>query len=239
MPRIRTLKPEHRQHRKVGPLSDRDYRLWVGMILEADDEGRLIGDPAGLRVAVFGYHPDVTVDEVSEALSRIEQSGLIRRYLDDESRPLVEFPSWKDHQKIDRHKASIFQSYRAASSNARRKLDELSTMSRSDPIRSDPIRKDLDHDQSLSASAASPPAFKIPDSILDTLGRCPALGQVGKLSDPAWWQAEARANADRGVDFSAELLKAEAWLKTNPSRAPRKDVARFMHSWFGRANGGE
>ena len=42
MPRIRTLKPEHRQHRKVGALDHVSYRLWVGMILEADDEGRLV-----------------------------------------------------------------------------------------------------------------------------------------------------------------------------------------------------
>ena len=41
MPRIRTLKPEHRQHRKLGPLDHLTYRLWVGMILEADDAGRL------------------------------------------------------------------------------------------------------------------------------------------------------------------------------------------------------
>ncbi len=58
-----------------------------------------------------------------------------------------------------------------------------------------------------------------------------------RLQEPAWWQAQVRANGRRGIDFAAELLKAEAWLTTNPRRAPKHDHARFLHTWLGRAEG--
>ena len=50
---------------------------------------------------------------------------------------------------------------------------------------------------------------------------------------PAFWLAEVRAN--QGVDFSAEILKAEAWMVANPKRAARRDLSRFLHTWLGHA----
>jgi uncharacterized phage protein (TIGR02220 family) len=100
MPRIRTLKPEHRQHRKVGPLDHVTYRLWVGMILEADDEGRFVYDPDALRVLIFGYHPRVSRAIVDASASLLESVGLIRRYLAN-GQTYACFPSWRDHQRLD------------------------------------------------------------------------------------------------------------------------------------------
>ena len=105
MPRIRTLKPDHRQHRKVGPLDHLTYRLWVGMILEADDEGRLVADAEQLRVTIFGYHPKVTTDVTEASIQTLAQRGLIRLYDAGGVRYAV-FPSWADHQRIDHPSAS-------------------------------------------------------------------------------------------------------------------------------------
>jgi hypothetical protein len=71
VPRIRTLKPEALQHRKVGRLNDRQFRLWVGMLTQADDEGRLVADAEQLRLQVFGYHPRVTARDVDAALDAL------------------------------------------------------------------------------------------------------------------------------------------------------------------------
>src|SRR6266478_4836569 len=65
-PRIRSLKPEALQHRKVGRLSDRSFRLWLGLITQADDEGRMIWDPAQFRLLVFGYQ-EITTENVTVA----------------------------------------------------------------------------------------------------------------------------------------------------------------------------
>jgi len=110
MPRIRSLKPEHRQHRKVGKLSDFLYRLWVGMVCEADDEGRLVADADQLRVLVFGYFPKVTVEDVEAALQALAEVGLIRLYTVAGVR-YAELPSWRDHQRIDRPTPSKLPAY--------------------------------------------------------------------------------------------------------------------------------
>ena len=110
MPRIRTLKPEHRQHRKVGPLSHADYRLWVGMILEADDEGRLVCDARQLGALIFGYHQDVTPVLIEDSLRTLATLRLIRLYVHNGTR-YADFPSWGDHQRINRPTPSKLPPY--------------------------------------------------------------------------------------------------------------------------------
>jgi len=124
MPRIRTLKPEHRQHRKVGPLTDREYRLWVGMILEADDEGRLVCDAAQLRALVFAYQPKVPLAAIEAALARLEGVGLIRLYGVGTLR-YADFPSWHDHQRIDRKQPSRLPMYEASTNGHRTLVTDL------------------------------------------------------------------------------------------------------------------
>ena len=105
MPRIRTLKPEHRQHRKVGPLDHLTYRLWVGMILEADDEGRLVADPAQLRTQIVPYHTRVTLPRISASLRVLNVLGLCLLY-DEGGTQYAWFPDWHDHQRINKPQKS-------------------------------------------------------------------------------------------------------------------------------------
>jgi len=106
-PRIRSLKPEGLQHPKVGKLSDRAFRLWVGLITQADDEGRLRWRPDQFsRIIVFGYHEKVTATLVSETLLEIVVADLAYHYVVDD-KEYVELHDWKEHQKVDRPVASI------------------------------------------------------------------------------------------------------------------------------------
>lgn len=110
MARIRTVKPEAPQHRKVGKLSDRAFRLWIVMITQADDEGRLVADPDQLRILAFGYQPGTLMDDVLSALGELTESGLIRQYA-HAGTPYADFPSWKDHQRINRPTPSKLPPY--------------------------------------------------------------------------------------------------------------------------------
>jgi hypothetical protein len=105
MPRIRTLKPEAFQHRKVGALPDRHFRLWIGGISHADDEGRLVADARQLRMLIFGYHLRVTETHVNAILRELDELGLIKLYTVNGTRYLC-YPSWHDHQKISKPTAS-------------------------------------------------------------------------------------------------------------------------------------
>lgn len=107
MARIRSLKPEHKQHRKIGPLTDRQYRLWVGMLTEADDYGRLVADANQFRVLAFAYHPRVRLEHVEEVMLALADIGLIELYAVDGIR-YAAFLSWADHQKVDHPTPSKF-----------------------------------------------------------------------------------------------------------------------------------
>src|SRR3990167_7902357 len=117
VPRIRSLKPEHRQHRKVGRLTHRQYRLWVGMICEADDVGRLVAEPDQLRVTIFGYHPSVKTRDVSDDLAKLRELGSVRLYSHNGTL-YADFPSWTEHQRIDHPSKSKLPEYND-SENAR------------------------------------------------------------------------------------------------------------------------
>jgi hypothetical protein len=99
------VKPEAFQHRKVGRLSIWARWLWLGMLTHADDDGRLIADPGHLRLLLFGYDEDVTPTKVEAWLDEVAATGLVVRYEGD-GEPLVYFPDWHEHQRIDRPKPS-------------------------------------------------------------------------------------------------------------------------------------
>lgn len=145
MPRIRSIKPEALQHRKVGRLSDRAFRLWVGMLTQADDEGRLVVDPDNLRVLCFGYHPKVKIEHVSAALNEILGLGLIRLYGISQT-IYADFPSWADHQVVNRPAPSFIAPYSAGVPITEYSLNGQGSyqhdLTRPDLTRSDPTRSD-------------------------------------------------------------------------------------------------
>ena len=95
-------------------------------------------------------------------------------------------------------------------------------------------RGEVEEKRKPPPSIPPPVQFHVPARIEEALGRAPTLHAVAKLHTPAFWQAQVRANS--GVNFADEILKAEAWLTSNPGRAPRKDLARFLHNWLARAD---
>jgi uncharacterized phage protein (TIGR02220 family) len=109
MARIRTIKPDALQHRKVGRLSDRAFRVWVGLLTQADDEGRLPCDPDQVAAWCFGYQRHVTLKQIEGAVQEIQSLGLISLYSANGTR-YAYFPSWKDHQKIDKARPSLYPS---------------------------------------------------------------------------------------------------------------------------------
>ena len=110
MARIRSLKPEAMLHRKVGRLSDRAFRLWIAMLTQADDDGRLVADARHLRLVAFGYHERVVVKHVDHAMLEIAKVGLIRLYTHG-GVEYADFPSWHDHQAIDRYTPSTLPAH--------------------------------------------------------------------------------------------------------------------------------
>lgn len=100
-PRIRTLKPEIHQSESVGALSDRAFRLYVGLITMADDAGRLRALPAAIIGHVFPWAEPIGASKLRKILDEIEAARLIDSYEVD-AKSYLWVKGWREHQKINR-----------------------------------------------------------------------------------------------------------------------------------------
>lgn len=79
-------------------LSDKAKLLYIGTITLADDDGRLIGNPAYLRGQIFTYD-DIQIVEVIKIRSEVEKIGLITVYKVKDSE-YIQHPNWLKYQII-------------------------------------------------------------------------------------------------------------------------------------------
>lgn len=101
MARIRTVKPEFWQHPKVTRVS-RDARLlFLGLLNEADDTGRLRYQGKRLAGVLFPEDSDVDAGWIDARVDELELVELVRRYEVDGERLLV-VVGFLDHQAINR-----------------------------------------------------------------------------------------------------------------------------------------
>lgn len=125
MARIRTLKPELWLSPQVMNLSHGARLLFIGLITQADDEGRGSADARRLKAAIFPGD-DILAANVSEWLIEVSAQRLVIVYDGGEHGQIYQLPSWSDHQSIDRPKPSRYPS----STNSRRTVDDTSPKDR-------------------------------------------------------------------------------------------------------------
>ena len=80
-------------------LTDFEFRLWIGLILVADDAGRGDARAAVLRGRVFPLRERVTVRDVESALHGLAAKGCVSLYTVG-GKPYFWFPTWTKHQRI-------------------------------------------------------------------------------------------------------------------------------------------
>ncbi len=100
MPRIRSLKPEVFASPQVMDLSLAARLLFIGLITQADDEGRGTADLRRLRAAVFPGEK-FTANQMRELLQEICDQRLVLTY-PVEGAEIYALPTWKKHQRINR-----------------------------------------------------------------------------------------------------------------------------------------
>jgi hypothetical protein len=103
--RIRTIKPELWDDELLGSCSISARLLFIGLISNADDEGRLRGAPARLAGRIFQYD-ELPPRKVEAWLVELEEAGRIVRYAVGKER-FIWLPGFKKNQVINKWKASI------------------------------------------------------------------------------------------------------------------------------------
>lgn len=95
----RIIKESIRTSETVAALSDFEFRLWIGLIVSADDAGRGDARPAIIKGLVFPLRERVTVRDIDAALHGLAAKGCVSLYEVD-GKPYFWFPSWAEHQRI-------------------------------------------------------------------------------------------------------------------------------------------
>jgi hypothetical protein len=98
MARIRTIKPEFWQDEKLGPLAPIDRLVFLGLISQADDAGRLVDCPRMLNGLLFPY----SEDDCSGSLETLARLGRVCRYTSASGQKLLQIVNWTMHQRVDK-----------------------------------------------------------------------------------------------------------------------------------------
>lgn len=84
---------------KVSSLTDFEFRLWVGLITQADDLGRGDARAAIIKGRVFPLRDRVTVKDIDSAIHGLAAKGCISLYKVG-GKSYFWFPTWGEHQRI-------------------------------------------------------------------------------------------------------------------------------------------
>ncbi len=104
MARIRSIKPFIWSDDRIGEVS-RDARLlYLGMITQADDDGRLVASGTSLAGAIYPYD-EVTGRQVDRWRDELAAVGLLDVYTIGRA-TYAHLPSWAKHQRIQKPQGS-------------------------------------------------------------------------------------------------------------------------------------
>ena len=84
---------------KVSRMTDFQFRLWIGLITQADDAGRGDARPAILKGRIFPLRDQVTSKQIYDAMRELATIGSVVLYEVD-GKPYYAHKNWSDHQRI-------------------------------------------------------------------------------------------------------------------------------------------
>ena len=90
---------------QVNTLSREARLLFIGMVSNADDEGRLHGSARFLKANIFPYDEDLKANKVKDWRDEVVNVGLALHY-EVEGVEYLSLPTWHRHQKISHPYAS-------------------------------------------------------------------------------------------------------------------------------------
>lgn len=213
---------------KVAMLKDFEFRLWIGLITQADDAGRGDARPAIIKGRVFPLRDQVTVKIISDGLHALATIGLIDLYKVG-GRLYYVLPSWSKHQRIrdckpkypapeDADRENDNPQQVAASCG---ELPQVAARARGESESNpnpNPIQSEEDSAEPQAASA--PPAIFLPLN-------------DGTEYPVSMEQCQEWAGLYPAVDVIQQLRNMRGWLDANPAkRKTKRGINAFIVRWL-------
>ena len=178
MARIRTIKPDFWQHPKTASVS-RDARLlFLGLLNEADDEGRMRYAAKRLAGVLFPFDEDVTPTLLESWVRELEAAGLAEMYAVD-GHLYLGLPGFTEHQRISHAKPSTLPEKPRGTCAEEARTPRVLVM---DPARGEGEQGTGNGNREVEVIAPKESARK-PDVLWDALLR--ACGITGPISPSA------------------------------------------------------
>lgn len=106
MARKRMIDPSFWDDLNVAKLSIAGRLCFIGMVSNADDEGRIEADPRYIKRAVFGFDDELSSTDVAGLLAEIQRSCPSVVFYEVDGRALASFTNWKRYQYIQKPQTS-------------------------------------------------------------------------------------------------------------------------------------
>ena len=103
----RILKESIKSSHEIDQLDFFQECMFYRLIVSADDFGRYYGDPVLLKSFLFPRKENIQASDIDNALSVMENLGLIRLYLDEKGDHFLQFVSWLKHQQKRSNKSKF------------------------------------------------------------------------------------------------------------------------------------
>ena len=121
MARIRTIKPEFWADEKLGPLDPTTRLVFLGLISQADDAGRVLDSVRFIDGLLFPF----TDDTAGPSLEVLDRVGVVERGMTEGGQPVIQIVGWSAHQRIDKpNLKSALEPVAIRSTTRRRKIPD-------------------------------------------------------------------------------------------------------------------
>ena len=219
----RIIKESAFESDRISRLSDFEFRLWVGLIVSADDAGRGDARPAIIKGHVFPLRERVTIKDIDAALHALAAAGCVSLYTVG-GKPYYEFPNWSKHQRVRDVKPKFPPPDEADEQSAavcgelRRTAANCGLESESNP-NTNTNTKDI---------CAEPQRDSAPPVVSIVLNN-------GSLHPVHQDQIDRWQELYPAVDVLQELRKMAGWAESNPQkRKTARGINAFITSWLAR-----
>jgi len=235
MARIRSVKPEYPQNRKVRAVS-RDARLLNILLWNiADDEGRLQELPQWILGQVFPTDEDVTPAVLKGWLEELERARLIIRYEVDGER-YIGIENWCEHQHPEKPKPSNLPPPPEPGIHL---VPDESGTSPGGVGDESPLGEEEERDKERNGNNSSSSAPASTGSYPEILSALDAVAFARQRPSPKVPAVETACAEYAHLDLKAEAAKFAHYFTEGPG-AERKldDIAWKWRQWLGNVKGG-
>ena len=216
----RIIKESMCSSEKIAGLTDFEFRLWIGLITQADDAGRGDARPAIIKGRVFPFRERLSIKDIDAALQVLAAKGCVSLYTVD-GKPYFLFPGWVKHQRVRDCKPKYpepLENYIPPQSAA-----SCGELPQSAALIQSESESESNPDISAEPQAThAPPVVELPLN-------------DGDIYPVTQEQAAEWGSLYPAVDVMQQLRAMKGWLNANPAkRKTRRGILRFANGWLSR-----